>query len=125
MSEIKSEKSSDVFLKEVLEIKSIEGAFLVGRDGFVVEALMNNENAKIDADVVGASVAGAVSRSLELEAVFNTNQFMEMLVQYEKKVLACYPVGDLFIAVLSSDASSMASMRFKLKKIIPDSIEFA
>ncbi len=84
MNEVNSEKSSSEFLNEVLELKNMEEAFLVGRDGFIVESLVSNH--EIDSEEVGASIAGGIANLLELESHLNTGELKEMYVEYGGKI---------------------------------------
>jgi predicted regulator of Ras-like GTPase activity (Roadblock/LC7/MglB family) len=114
-------KASDL-LREIMEIKHVEAVFLIGRDGFIIES--RGLESGINMDNVGASVAGAISRILELEKELDTKNMKEMYVEFFKKMMICLPVGDLFLAVAATDTSNLASLRFKLKNIIPQIIEF-
>lgn len=122
MSDIPATKKSNEVLQDLIAIRGIDEVFLVGRDGFVIESLMVEEG--IDMDAVGASIAGAVARSVELESHLKGGTFKEMVVEYGTKLMICVPVGDIFAAVIASETSSLASIRFKLKKTIPASIQF-
>ena len=122
MNETKAMKKASELLHEIMEIKHIEAVFLIGRDGFVIESRGTDSN--INMDNVGASVAGAISRILELESELDTKQLKEMYAEFHKKMLVFLPVGDIFLAVTVGDTSSLASLRFKLKSIIPQIIEF-
>jgi len=115
-------KSSTDLLKDVLDIRGIDEVFLVGRDGFVVESLVQDED--VDMDAIGASIAGAVSKVLELETGLKAGTFKEMYVEYQNKMIICVPVSDMVLAVVASETSSLASIRFKLKKQIPETIDF-
>jgi predicted regulator of Ras-like GTPase activity (Roadblock/LC7/MglB family) len=114
-------KASEL-LDQVLSNKEIEEAFLIGRDGFVIESRGSEVN--VDLDTVGASVAGGVSKILHLETELKAEKFKEMYVEFEDKILVCVTVGDIFLAVASASHSSLATIRFKLKRLLPESIEF-
>lgn len=122
MNQTNGIKKASELLREVMEIKHVEEVFLIGRDGFVVES--RGTDTSINMDNVGASVAGAVSRILELESELDTKNMKEMYVEFHKKIVICLPVGDLFLAVAMGDTSTLASFRFKLKNLIPQIIEF-
>lgn len=118
---IKITKASHL-LDELLEQKGVEEAFLIGRDGFVIEARGNEKG--VDLDNIGASVAGAISKIINLESELKAKQFKEMYVEFASKILVCIAIGDIFLAVASSNVSGLASLRFKIKNLAPDKIEF-
>ncbi len=122
MNQTNGMKKANELLHEIMEVKHVEAVFLIGRDGFVIES--RGTDSTINLDAVGASVAGAISRILELESEIDTKQLKEMYVEFYKKMLILLPVGDIFLAVAVGDTSNLASLRFKLKSIIPQIIEF-
>lgn len=114
-------KASDL-LDELLSSKEIQEAFLIGRDGFVIES--RGSEVDVDLDKVGASIAGSIAKILQLESELNAENFKEMYVEFEGKMLICTAVSDMFLAVASDKLSSLATIRFKLKRMVPEAIDF-
>lgn len=111
------QKSSTEVLEELLSLDNVKSVVVIGRDGFVIESAGSDRT--VESDALGASVAGAIMRIEAMGSELEIDKYKDMFVEYGKAMLICVPVGDAIVTIVASDASSLGSIRYKFKKLIP------
>ena len=114
--------SATHLLNDLLTIQEVDAAVVIGRDGFVIEQV--GKQITVELDALGASIAGAVMRLEKMGQELQIEKFRDMFIEYGDALLLCSPIGDAILTVLASDASSLGMLRFKLKKIKPELVDF-
>lgn len=109
--------STDV-LQEISEIKGVNAAVVVGRDGFVIESVGYMPNANLDG--LGAAVASVINGITEMGAELKVGDFNDLFVTYKAAMIMCFPVGDAICGIAGEDASALGLIRHKTHKLIPE-----
>ncbi len=116
-------KNSVELLNEILSIEGVEGALIIGLDGFIVESKGTNETVNLDA--LGASIAKSFSGIVGMGTEMKVGHFKNLYIEYENTMILGFPVDDLLVAIIAPEHGRLASIRFKLKKVMPESLDFA
>ena len=107
-------------LGQFMKVKGVTAVALVGRDGFVIESVSNNE---VDMDALGAMVATAVGTAESLGQEFGLGAMEQYLSEYANgKVIMATAIDDIF-AVFTDESAIIGGVRFAVKKHLPDVIK--
>ncbi len=109
-------------LNEFLLIDNVRQVFVIGKDGFVIESVGNNESSNIDK--LGSSLASAVNGMEEMGTDLILGDFKNMSFEYDGAFIVGAPIKDAVIAIIAPDASSLGMMKIKLNQLIPTLIKF-
>ena len=115
-------RTSTEVLEGLLTLDNVKSVVVIGRDGFVIESTGSDRT--VETDALGASVAGAVMRIEEMGSELEIDKYQDMFIEYGKAMLMCVPVGDAIVTIVAADASSLGSIRYKFKKLVPLLSEF-
>lgn len=111
-------RTSTDILHEICEIKGVNAVVVVGRDGFVIEAVGHMPNANLD--VLGAAIATAIHGIAEMGAELNVGNFSDLFVTFKTAMIMCFPVGDAICGIAGEDSSALGLIRHKTHKLIPE-----
>jgi len=107
-------------LSQFMKVKGVTAVALVGRDGFVIDSISNND---VDMDALGAMVATAVGTAESLGQEFNLGAMDQYLSEYANgKVIMASAVDDI-LAVFTDESAIIGGVRFAVKKHLPDVVK--
>jgi len=107
-------------LGEFMKVKGVTAVALVGRDGFVIESATN---INVDMDALGAMVATAVGTGESLGQEFGLGAIDQNLYEYANgKILMATALDDV-LAVFTDTTAVIGSVRYSIKKNMPDVIK--
>ena len=107
-------------LAELMRVKGVTAVALVGRDGFVIDSVSNND---VDMDALGAMVATAVGTAESLGQEFGFGSMDQYLSEFGTgKVIMATALDDI-LAVFTDETAIIGGVRFAVKKNLPDVIK--
>lgn len=102
-------------LDSLMKIEGITAAMVVGRDGFVIEAVSSEG---IDADAVGAIAAGSFGSFGSMGGELHLGPLGSLLLEYEMGPVAVSPAGeDAVLAVVGDQRANLGRLRVEMRKI--------
>lgn len=103
-------------LDGLMKIEGITSAIVVGRDGFVIEAVHNGEG--IDGDTVGAIAASSFGSFGEMGGELRLGALDSILLEYEMGPVAITPTGpDAVLAVIADHHANLGRLRIEMRKV--------
>jgi len=111
-------------LGEILEIKGVTSALVVGQDGFVIDGVSKTD---MDLDFLGGIAASGLASSKALADFLAKGEVTQTMVEYQEGPVILSPMGEganevVFVATLDSTAN-LGRVRFQLKKSLPKLLE--
>jgi len=102
-------------LEGLLRIDGVTAALVVGRDGFVIEAVSSDT---IEADSVGAIAASSLGTSEAMGGELHLGQLGSILIEFEQGPVAVSPVGpEAVLAVVGNQHVNLGRLRIEMRKI--------
>src|SRR3970040_38477 len=102
-------------LDGLLRIDGVTSARVVGRDGFVIEAVSADG---IDGDSVGAIAASSLGTSEEMGTELHLGQLGSVLIEFDQGPVAVSPAGpDAVLAVVGNQNVNLGRLRIEMRKI--------
>ena len=107
-------------LDQVLTLKGITAAAVVGPDGIVRESAATSTNAP-DLGFVGHVTATTLASSQALAEFFERSQVTQTLVEFDEGPMLITPLeGVEFVLVTTLEsANDLGRVRFQLRKLVP------
>ncbi len=109
----------DRILNEFMKVKGVTAVALVGRDGIVIESVSNTN---LDIDALGAMVATAVGTAETLGSEFGFGGLESKLNEYANGKILMAAAIDEVLAIFTDTTSVIGSVRYAVKKNMPDVI---
>ncbi len=110
-------ESADV-LEDLLKVPGVDGAVVVGRDGFVIESSGNSSRMNVDS--LGASLAHAINAIEDMGNELQVDRYQDLFVEYGRAVILSRPVGDAIVVLIMPDASKLGIVRHKAAKLMQE-----
>jgi len=102
-------------LEGLLRIDGVTAALVVGRDGFVIEAVSSDT---IEADSVGAIAASSLGTSEAMGGELHLGQLGSILIEFEQGPVAVSPAGpEAVLAVVGNQHVNLGRLRIEMRKI--------
>lgn len=102
-------------LDGLLRIDGVTAALVVGRDGFVIEAVSSDG---IDGDAVGAIAASSLGTSEEMGGELHLGPLGSVLIEFDQGPVALSPAGpDAVLAVVANQSVNLGRLRIEMRKI--------
>lgn len=108
-------RSSTEVLQDILGIPGVNGAVVVGRDGFVIESA--GASGRIDLDTVGASVAMILNGAEKMGNELKLAPFHTLTLEAPDAMIMCTPAGDALLVILAPDSKTLGMIRLQIKKM--------
>lgn len=106
-------------LKDLVRVEGINAAVIVGRDGFVIDGVV--EAGSLDIEAVGAVVSTGIGSSEVMGRELNVGRMSQSLIEYEKGVITVCLLGkDAILAVVADLQANLGNIRYQVKKRTPD-----
>ena len=105
-------------LEEIVQIKGLTSAALVGHDGFVIESA-TAEGYDIDLDFLGGVATSSFAASQALSEFFGKGDVNQVMVEFEEGPVLLSPVGDTSLLATLDSSQNLGRVRFQLKKYLP------
>jgi predicted regulator of Ras-like GTPase activity (Roadblock/LC7/MglB family) len=115
-------RSTTEILNDFLEVPGISSAVVVGRDGFVIEAVGGSRSINLDA--LGASLAYAIRGIERMGEDLKIRGFQDIFVEYGDAMILARPVGDAVIALVAPDASQLGIVRYQIRPLVAELATF-
>jgi len=113
------ENSLSQVLGQFIKVNGVTAVALVGRDGFVIESISNND---VDMDALGAMVATAVGTAESLGQEFGLGAMEQYLSEYANGKVIMATVIDDILAVFTDETAIIGGVRYAVKKHLPEVI---
>ena len=117
-----AQRTTTDILKDFVDVPAISSAVVVGRDGFVIEALGDTKALGLDA--LGASLAHAINGIEMMGQELQIRAFQDLFIEYEGALIISRPVGDAIIALVAADASQLGIVRYMIKPLVAELVSF-
>lgn len=102
-------------LDGLLRIEGVTAALVVGRDGFVIEAVCSDS---IEADSIGAIAASSLGTSEAMGGELHLGDLGTVLIEFDQGPVAVSPAGpDAVLAVVGNQSVNLGRLRIEMKKI--------
>lgn len=102
-------------LEGLLRIEGVTAALVVGRDGFVIEAVSNDS---IEADSLGAIAASSLGTSEAMGGELHLGDLGTVLIEFDQGPVAVSPAGpDAVLAVVGNQNVNLGRLRIEMRKI--------
>ena len=102
-------------LDGLLRIDGVTAALVVGRDGFVIEAVSGDG---INADAVGAIAASSLGASEEMGRELHLGELGSILIEFDQGPVAVSPAGpDAVLAVVGTQSVNLGRLRIEMRKV--------
>jgi predicted regulator of Ras-like GTPase activity (Roadblock/LC7/MglB family) len=102
-------------LDGLLRIDGVTAALVVGRDGFVIEAVSTDG---IDGDSVGAIAASSLGTSEEMGNELHLGPLGSILIEFDQGPVAISPAGpEAVLAVVANQTVNVGRLRIEMRKI--------
>lgn len=102
-------------LDGLVKVDGVTAALVVGRDGFVIEAVSSED---LEMDSVGAMAASSLSSAESMGGELDLGSLGSVLVEYEKGPVAITPAGpDAVLAVVANQSANLGRLRIEMRKI--------
>lgn len=102
-------------LDGLMRVEGATAALVVGRDGFVIEAVSTEG---IEADSVGALAASSLGASETMGGELHLGPLGSILIEYEMGPVAVSPAGpDAVLAVVGNQHVNLGRLRIEMRKI--------
>ncbi len=111
-------KTTTDILKSFLDVPGISTAVVVGRDGFVIEAVGGTRALNLDA--LGASLAYAINGIERMGQELQIKAFQDLFVEYGGALIIARPVGEAILALVAADASQLGVVRYQIKSLVKE-----
>ena len=112
------QRNSTEILQDILNIPGANAVVVVGRDGFVIEAV--GAMVKFDLDTVGASIALVLNGTERMEQELNIAAFHTLTLEAQDAMIMCTPVGEALLVILAPDSKTLGMIRLQVKKYVPE-----
>lgn len=115
-------------LEEIVRIKGVTSAALIGKDGLVVESV-TAEGVSIDLDFLGGVASSSVASSQALAEFFGKGNVNQAMIEFEEGPVLLTPVGETgeqFLLLNTLDSTqNLGRVRFQLKRFLSRVLEAA
>lgn len=102
-------------LDGLLRVEGVTAAMVVGRDGFVIEAVSSDG---IDGDSVGAIASSSLGTSEEMGGELHLGPLGSILIEFDQGPVAISPAGpDAVLAVVGNPSVNLGRLRIEMRKI--------
>lgn len=102
-------------LDGLLTVEGVTAALVVGRDGFVIEAVSTQG---IEADSVGAIAASSMLASESMGEELKLGVMGSLLIEFELGPVAISPAGpEAILAVVGNQSVNLGRLRIEMRKI--------
>ncbi|MDQ7842960.1 MAG: roadblock/LC7 domain-containing protein [Armatimonadota bacterium] len=102
-------------LEGLLRIDGVTAALVVGRDGFVIEAVSSDA---IETDSVGAIAASSLATSEAMGGELHLGPLGSILIEFEQGPVAVSPAGpEAVLAVVGNQHVNLGRLRIEMRKI--------
>ncbi|HXF83411.1 MAG TPA: roadblock/LC7 domain-containing protein [bacterium] len=102
-------------LDGLLRIDGVTAAMVVGRDGFVIEAVSSDG---IDGDSVGAIAASSLGTSEEMGTELHLGPLGSILIEFDQGPVAISPAGpEAVLAVVANQTVNLGRLRIEMRKV--------
>jgi len=100
------------------KVEGIRSAVLVGRDGFVIDAVGGTG---MDAEAVGAVISTGFGSSETMGQELKVGRLGQVMAEFDDGVLVSAAVGnDAILAVVTSANANLGGVRYQIKKHLKD-----
>ncbi len=111
-------RTSTQILKDLMDTPGISATVIVGRDGFIIEAL--GAVGKLDLDMLGASLSMVLVGADRMAGQMGIQLFEQITLESKDATIVGVPIGDAILAIVSPDSKSLGMIRLSAKKFIPE-----
>lgn len=102
-------------LNEFMTVPGIKAALVVGRDGFVIEAVISA--AGVDADAVAAVISSGIGSSEVIGRELEIGKLEQAMYEYKEGMLITSLLGlDAILAIVADGRSNLGNIRYQVKK---------
>jgi predicted regulator of Ras-like GTPase activity (Roadblock/LC7/MglB family) len=106
-------------LQDLTDLEGINATVLVNRDGFAIDGMMSG--AQIDMEYMAAIISAGVGSSEQMSRQLELGSINLNMVECEKGVIMVVLLGEnAVLAVVADPTVALGSIRYQLKKRIPD-----
>lgn len=110
-------------LSELVTVQGITSAVVVGRDGFVIDGIV--EGGGMDADAVGAVISTGIGSSEVMGRELRVGEMTQSMFEFSAGLIVMALLGpDAILAVVADLNANLGNVRFQIKKRL-QSIEAA
>ena len=106
-------------LRELAGYSGIKAALLVGREGFVIDAV--TKSGEIDVEAVGATLSAEIGSTEMVGREMRIGRMKNIIVEYEwGKIVLCAVTNEAALAVVTDSEAMIGNVRYRVKKFAPD-----
>ena len=106
-------------LRELAGVTGIRAALLVGREGFVIDAVTKSEG--IDVEAVGATLSSEINSTEMVGREMRIGRMKQIIVEYEVGIIILSAVAkEAALAVVAEPDAMIGNVRYQVKKYAPD-----
>lgn len=100
-------------LSDLIKVKGINAAFIIGIDGFVIEHI---SNVKVDTDALGAMASTSANASIKIGRELGKGNCEQILVELEHGPIMISSVSqNEILAVVADKSANLGRIRHELK----------
>ncbi|MEB2836968.1 MAG: roadblock/LC7 domain-containing protein [Desulfurococcales archaeon] len=101
-------------LGEIAKIEGVQGALLVSKDGFIIDAVI--PSAEINKDAVAAMVTSMFDAATNFSREFGLGDLSLMTIEYKNSMALGAPIGDAYLVVLAESGATIGRIRYEIQK---------
>jgi predicted regulator of Ras-like GTPase activity (Roadblock/LC7/MglB family) len=102
-------------LNDLARVQGVKAVVVVGRDGFIIDGVVTNE--ELDVDAVAAMVASGFGASERVGRELSVGEMSQAAMEYDKGVLVMSLLpDDAVLACIADLTSNLGNIRYQLKK---------
>ncbi len=110
-------KELSQILRDLLKLDGVEATLVASQDGFVIDSSSNSD---LDMEGLGAMVAMAIGGAESMGREFELGSMEQYMVEFQRGKVLIATAGDAILAVVADDNAVIGSIRYNVKKTIPD-----
>jgi len=102
-------------MTEFTTVEGIQAALIVGRDGFVIEAVTGRGT--VDTDAVAAVISSGIGSSEVIGRELNIGKLDQAMYEYRDGMLITSLLGpEAILAIVADGRSNLGNIRYQAKK---------
>lgn len=117
MSSTQAGPSISEILDQLLEVRTVEAAVVIARDGFAMEHAGRRVD---DLNALAFSISEMMDGVERMNEELHLEDMGIIVVEYKRNLVVCEPVTkQVVLAVLTSDPNALGVVRFYTKRLSP------
>ncbi len=106
-------------LGELMKVQGISSAVVIGRDGFVIDGVVNGSG--VDLETLGAVVTTGFGSAEVMGRELRIGELAQGMVEYKGGLIVMSHLGaQAVLAVVSDLNANLGNVRFQVKKRLPE-----